>query len=331
MLETVKNAENYSVLLEKLKGPLKSFNEGLTFLETSSKFAKAGFTISFVVESGSGRAADYVMTYGGIRINVEVSQILLSDIEETLFFKIMPKIRMALSSFSTCYAGIISLPQENASSTLQEGEIIKELNKNLGIAKAKNKFHTFTIGNIMEFGVCTPISPTDLRCNDYDALTDWITSKNTDRGDMLELNPGAINQRYYSKPVIDKVEDKIRKESAQTRSDGSYGMIILVNENYRLRSNLLYEEAIKETMSLMERKVNSSRTLFAAAIYDSFGGGADNMEIGDKAKLFVRKTLMMAPQTVMMLEQFLMVFNQGLITSTTEELRDKMITAFKDY
>ena len=329
MLNILKSAENYSVLLEKLKGTNESFNEGLTLLQITSKFAKAGIDVSFVIEDNVSNAADFILIYNGMKIIVEVSRIRESPLEQSLS-SLTSKITMRLARFSNCYAGIINLPQKNPSMLIPEGEVLSKLDKHLRIARAKGGLHKFKIGDVIEFAVSVPYSPTDLRCRNYEDLKQWIDIKNGEYENLIPLNLGSINRRYYTKPILDRIEDKIKREARQTRSAGSHGMVILVNEHHRLSVDFFSQENINQIMLLLERKTNSSKNLFAVGIYDEYAGAGEETEIGDNTKLFLRKTLAEAPETVMMQEQVLITFNQRLINNYNK-IGDKIIEAFKKY
>jgi len=228
-LKALKNAENYSSLLERIKDPLK-FNEAIAVLEFAYKFSKNDFKV--VIDPSieffeKRKKPDLKITDQDKQdeLFIEISRLIESETEKRAFEtlrRITDVLWREVPFF--VYSGRVY----KILSKRHLEEVCRKVEELIKKVKQSRLFQELTIDNVIEIG----IAPVD----DVTHLEEWAS----DRG----LKIGFFEGPSFEIDEIRRIRAKIRKEQEQLPNNYPNILIISVR-NFNLLSRNI-DKAISE-------------------------------------------------------------------------------------
>jgi len=301
----VKNQENYSSLLSRLKDKDK-FGEGLSVLEIAYKFSKAGFIISFdpiVSVSGRTQKPDLKLTDKdtGENLFAEVSILGESEIAREAS-QTMERITEPLwySVPFVCYCGRIH-------KTLSEKHLEYIVNKVKGVAekvKRENAFQELVEEDVIEMGIALE--------NDKQFLEKWASERGLKVGEFSGP-PFDVNEILRTKSRIEKEQQQLPQEHPN----------ILVIKNYNL---FFYVHDVRKAINELEEVVYEYPHLLSAVVGGRYMGRGENIITMKDQHVFIRKTVYSV-----ITEQYIILLNRFCQSKISTSTVTKMYNSFRSY
>jgi len=254
-LKTLKNAENYSSLLTRIKDPLK-FNEALSVLEYAYKFSKIDFKVVIdpsvkISETEKTPDLKIVDQDKGDELFVEVSQLLESETEKRAFEtlnKITNVIWRQVPFFTYCGRIYKTLSKRHLE------EVCRKIERLIEEVKQDRAFRELTISGVIEIG----IAPVD----DLTHLEEWASDKG--------LKIGLFEGPRFEIDEVRRIRTKIRKEQKQLPNN-SPNILVILDRNFNMLTRNI-DQAISE---LEEEVYEYNHLLFVIIAGKHFGFGED--------------------------------------------------------
>ncbi len=304
MLKEVKDFENYSSLLKRLKDNKQS-EEALTVLEPAYKFSKEGFKIFFDTKIDflkKSTIPDFkVVTEDGQEILfVEVSKHEESDRQKGAL-KTMERITEFLwrSVPSLHYCGRIY--KSLAAKHLED--IAKKVEKTVEKVREYNSFQKLIIEDIIEIGIAHE--------SDKEILQKWALERGLEVG------------KFSGPPIdVDEVQRiRVKVEKEQKQLPPNFPNIVIVTNT----SLFFYAKDFRKLISELEEVVYKYSNLLAIIIcgkHIGAGAGEDNVIIKDE-HFFIKKT-----RTDFQVEQYIILINKYCDFKVSSDTISKIYNSF---
>ena len=301
----LKDHENYSSLLARLKNPSKFF-EGLSVLQIAFKFSKAGFRIyvdpSVEVE-GRPKQPDLKLTDKETKeqLFVEVSALQQSKGDRDAFRTLQ---RIAESTWrsgpSLYHCGRIG----KALSMTHLNSLTARIQETVKRLEEKGGFDQMVVEKVFELGLATRDS--------REVLDKWAA----ERG--LEVNkisgpPSNVDQ-------LSRTRGKIREEQRQLPRDFP-AVLVIWNQGL-----FLHSRNVEQTAAELEEEVYEFPHLLAVVVAGGYNGTGEKASTAKEQHMFIKN-----PRPYLYVEQHLLLFNRFCRLKISPCTISKVYDGFRHY
>lgn len=304
-LMELKDHENYSSLLERLKNPSK-FYEGLSVLEVAFKFSKAGFRIHVdpsVEVEGRLKQPDVKLADKETKeqLFVEVSALQQSKGDRDALRTLQGIAESTWRSGSSLWhCGRI----HKALSTAHLNSLITKIREAVKKLEEKGGFDQIVVEKVIELGLATRDS--------REVLDKWAAERGFEVN-TISGPPPEVNQ-------LARTRGKIRKEQQQLPRDFP-ALLVIRNEGLFLHSGNL-----KRAISGLEEEVYEYPHLLAVVVTGGYGGTAEKATTTNGQHMFITN-----PRPYLYVEQHLVLFNRFCKLKISPCTITNMYDAFRNH
>ncbi|RSN72489.1 hypothetical protein [Candidatus Methanodesulfokora washburnensis] len=304
-LNELKNQENYSSLLNRIKDKGK-FEEGVSILEASFKFSKAGFKIIIdptIEISNVKRIPDLKLIDKdtGEELFVEISQMGPSEIEEQVHQTMEAITDILWRSIPFIhYCGRIY----KTLSKRHLNEVVKKVEETVEKVKRDNSFHELSIKDVIEIGIAPE--------GDKETLEKWASDRGFHVGEFIGP-PFDVNE-------ILRTKRKIKEEQRQLPQE--YPNIVIIKNNdlfFRIRD-------IRKTISELEEEVYEYPHLLFVIVSAEYLG-----ETQDTSFMKDQHVYLEGSKIKLIVEQHIILFNRFCQYKISPSVIAKIYNSFKNY